>query len=118
MTGHAHFIEFNETLTLRIESPFDTVLITVHHHLDHAPTAGSGGAGDGADAGAALALDGALASFARLPLDARFLRGRGCALPLAGGDGETNSPDKRRGAGGHGGQGLLELEASWADPDP
>ena len=38
VSGHAHFLEFAETLSLRVDSPFDTLLLTVHHHLDHVPT--------------------------------------------------------------------------------
>ena len=62
-------------------------------------------AGEGVEA---LDLAATLASWALLPLDDRFLRGRGCALPLASGPVHAQK----------GGQGILELEASWAIDDP
>lgn len=71
----------------------------------------------------------ALSSHSQLPLDERFLRGRGCALPLAPGNGEAGvgfgfggGPQGARagrralGALAEQQQGLLELEAAWVEP--
>ncbi len=95
VTGHAHFVEFGETLRVAVESPFDTIVITVHHQLGKAAPLDAEGL---LQASAARAL---------LPLDERFLRGRGCALPLMAAHGEVPAPGKVNS------QGILELEASW-----
>jgi hypothetical protein len=142
-TGHAHFVEFNETLSLRVESPFDTILLTVRHHLDHAPTAGTasvsplGGselklvpaaaaasavAAEEAEAEVASTATGVRTCFVVLPLDDRFLRGRGCALPLRDGDGQrpadfaSTALASSASAPAKANHGILELEAAWVDP--
>jgi len=165
VTGHAHFLELNEVVNLRVDSPFDTIILTVRHKLvvppnkqvaglrrpnpspsrvgsaqpTLSPLYGSDPACelDGLDyscGGQGLALSGEAQCFALLPLDARFMTGRGCAVHLSKGSGERCLLDKpgrgggRGGGGGGGGgpfssssaaeaeasQGLLELEATWA----
>jgi hypothetical protein len=37
VSGHAHFVEINERVLVRVDSPYDTLLITIHYHLHSIP---------------------------------------------------------------------------------